>query len=163
MPGPFMVVNDTRAVLHLDEITPAARVRLLNVTDAIAQAMAVDAKARAAAHIRFEGAKPGQYLASITGGVSAKTENRVTGYVRSGHPLAHLLEYGAKTPAHQILPKVADVLRFFGPSGLVFAKAVNHPGATIPAYPAIIPAFEAKRGAITEALTRAVREGVGGA
>lgn len=159
--APLLTVNDTRVTVHLDEIGPRVRARLFDVVTALEEAMTADARARAAAHIRFQGTKPGQYLASIVGGVSTKTQNRITGYVRSGHPLAHLLEYGAHTPAHEILPKVADVLAFMGDAGMVFAKAVHHPGATIPAYPAINPAFEAMSGRIKDALTEAVKQGAG--
>jgi len=117
----------------------------------------LDVLERAAAHIHTVGKKPGAYLASIQMGQYDKGK-RMGGFVRSGSPLAHLLEGGAKPPPHQITASAASVLAFSGDAGIVFRRAVQHPGATIPPYPAFRPAMEAHRTEITEKLTQAVRE-----
>jgi hypothetical protein len=118
--------------------------------------------ARALAHIHTSGKKPGLYLASIYGGVADKA-HRVSGYVRSSSPLAHLLEYGvADTGAHDILPKAAQALRFMGDAGAVFARLIHHPGATIPAYPAFGPALEARKDEVERTLTQAVADAAKG-
>ncbi len=154
----FDVDLDVRAPLErLETIGPDARAALKKRLAPIAADMAADAKARAQAHIRFLGMKPGAYVASITGGVS-ENESRVLGYVRSGSPLAHLLEYGAQTPPHVIGAAVGEALKFNGRAGTVFAARVNHPGAVIPAYPAIHPAFEARKGQIDGAVAAALVE-----
>lgn len=152
-----MLVSTTRISERFDRIGPNVHAALLKAIGPLAAAMESDAKSRAAAHIRFLGGKPGQYLKSIKGGVSEK-DQRITGYLRSGSPIAHLLEFGAKTPPHEILPKVAQILAFEGDAGTVFARAVHSPGATIPPYPAIYPAFEALSGEIKGALTEAAQQ-----
>ena len=83
---------------------------------------------------------------------------RVIGYVRSGNPLAHLLELGATTPAHDIMPKAADVLAFDGDAGTVFAKIVHSPGAVIPPYPAIKPAFDNALSTIETTIEQVVKD-----
>jgi hypothetical protein len=142
MTAKIVIDDDTKILAQLGEITPKTRKALVEAVTPLAKRIAGDAQSRAAAHIRFQGKTPGAYLASIYGGVASK-ENRVVGFVRSGHPLAHLLEYGATTPPHKIAASVAKMLKFTGSAGEVYARFVNHPGASIPAYPAINPAFEA--------------------
>lgn len=154
-----MVVNERMQTAQLDRIGPDVRAALKQRLAPIVADMTADAKARAQAHIRFLGIKPGAYVASIAGGVADK-ETRVLGWVRSGSPLAHLLEYGAQTPPHLIEASVKEVMKFSGSAGAVFAAKVNHPGATIPAYPVIGPAFEARRGEIRNALEAAIGETV---
>lgn len=154
-----MVITDNMATAQLDNIGPDVSAALKQKLGPIATGMAADAKSRAEAHIRFLGVKPGAYVASIYGGVSSK-EQRVVGWVRSASPLAHLLEYGAQTPAHTIEASVKEVMAFAGPAGKVFAARVNHPGAVIPAYPAIGPAFEARQGEIRTTLEQTVRDTV---
>ena len=156
MPFTAVVTADQIAV-QLDRIGPDVRAALERALAPIAHGMAADAKANAESHIRFLGVKPGAYLASIFGGVSSK-EDRVVGYVRSGSPLAHLLEYGAQTPAHVIEASTKEVMAFDGGAGKVFARVVHHPGATIPAYPAIGPAFDARKGEIERALETALND-----
>ena len=157
---PTLILNESRIVARLDAIGPSVRQKLIEVLTPLAEEVVADAKSRAQAHIRYLGLKPGEYLDSIKGGVSLKNDKRVTGYIRSGSPIAHLLEYGANVPAHEILPKIAKVLAFTGSAGTVFAKAVHSPGATIPPYPALGPAFEARKSEIKAALIEAGREGM---
>ena len=167
-------IKDSRLAAQLERIGPNARAALEHALAPLAARVGSDARSRAAAHIHtetatrggrvrfwkgfggdgnvaFYDAGPGGYLASIKDGMASK-ESRVVGWVRSAHPLAHLLEYGANPPPHDIVPDVAGVLAFEGDAGTVYAKIVHHPGAKIPPYPAIYPAFEHARGEIAATL-----------
>jgi hypothetical protein len=149
-----MTVDASHAVERITRMTPDIREALTRSLGQIAANVAADARARAQSHIHVLGLKPGAYVDSIKGGVAVK-ENRVTGYVRSGSPLAHLLEFGANVPPHEILPSIAQALAFDGGAGTVFAAVVHSPGAAIPPYPAIYPAFEAAKPHIEAALIQA--------
>lgn len=158
MPSLNVRVEDDRAMARLENVAPNARKALAENLRDIADAIADDARARAQSHIRYFGAKaPGSYVASIEAGVAEK-DRAIVGYVRSGHPLAHLMEYGAS--AHDILPVAAKVLAFQGSAGTVFARHVHSPGMR--AYPAILPAFDAARddieGELQAAVSQAARE-----
>jgi len=153
----FTITVTDNATDRLGNIGPSARQALLNVLRPLAQEMGNDVRGRAADHIHTVGTKPGAYLASIQQGVYDK-DRRIGGFVRSGSPLAHLLESGAHPPPHQIQAKAAQALAFTGDAGMVFRRAVQHPGATIPPYPAFGPALEAHRTEIADALTNAVKD-----
>jgi len=164
MPNFVFSIDASHATARFDAIGPNVLEALRKAITPLADQVLADARQRAADHIRFLGIKPGEYLESIKGGVSKK-ETKAIGYVRSGSPLAHLLEYGAQTPPHDILPNVASVLKFTfalpsggGGAADIFRKAVKHPGATIPAYPAINPAFEQRRDEIRAAIEGAVKQ-----
>lgn len=154
MPSLNVKVDDDRAMARIENVAPNAREKLVESLRDLADAIAADARGRASSHIRFLGAKaPGSYVQSIEGGVSEK-DRQIVGYVRSGHPLAHLMELGAQP--HDILPKVAKVLAFQGSAGTVFARHVHSPGMR--PLPAILPAFEDARDDIEAALQAAVTE-----
>ena len=153
----FMITVTETATDRLGNIGPSAKQALERVLRPLTQELHSDVLERAAAHIHTVGKKPGAYLASIQMGQYDKGK-RMGGYVRSGSPLAHLLEGGAKPPSHTITASAASVLAFSGDAGIVFRRAVQHPGATIPPYPAFGPAMEGRRTEITEKLTQAVRE-----
>ena len=152
-----MDVSAERLVARIDKLLPSVREALVEALGPLARAMASDAQDRAAAHIRYLGKKPGQYLASIYGGTFDK-DSIVGGFVRSGNPLAHLLEWGASVGPHEILPRIADALAFEGSAGTAFAARVQNPGAEIPPYPAIGPAFEAAKDDIEAAVRKAIGE-----
>ena len=154
MPAIRFEFDDRALMAKLDGALPAAADAIEKALKPVARAMATAAQSSALAHIRYEGTKPGQYLASIYGG-TFKSPGVVGGYVRSGNPLAHLLEFGAHPPPHEILPSAADVLAFLDGFYQVFAKSVHSPGATIPAYPALRPAFEGAEGDIRSAIEQA--------
>lgn len=156
MPVVKVQITDT-ASERLGKISPSARAALLRVVRPMSEEMAADVRSRAVDHIHTLGTKPGLYLASIYSGVYDKAQ-RIGGFARSGSPLAHLLEGGANLPAHSIEAKAADALMFTGSAGDVWRKAVQHPGARIPPYPAFGPAIDAKRDEIAARLTAAVRE-----
>jgi hypothetical protein len=142
---------------RLGNIGPTAREAIDRVRRSMTPEMYQDVLGRALEHIHTQGPKPGLYAASIQFGYIDKGK-RMGGFVRSGSPLAHLLESGAKPPPHTITASATNVLAFSGDAGTVFRRAVQHPGATIPPYPAFGPAMEAHRTEITEKLTQALRE-----
>lgn len=163
MPTVTFTVDASRIDAHLAKIGPDVEEALLKALRPLAKSMAEEARSAAAQHIRFLGKKPGQYLASIYGDTFAREGQLgrvVGGFVRSGSPLAHLLEHGATTPAHEILPSSASVLAFQGDAGQVFARAVHDPGAQIPAYPAIDPVLASRRSDVEDTIRRAVEEAV---
>ena len=148
-------VADRRIVARLEAIGPTVREALKQALLPIVDAMESDAKSRATAHIHTMGTDPGKYLDSIYAGLNMKHETRVIGWLRSGSPLAHLLEFGAQTPAHDILASIGSILAN-ETAGEVWGRLVHSPGAIIPAYPAIFPALEAQRETIETTLKEAV-------
>ena len=158
MPEITFRVEASRLTATLDELPAAVRAAIERALGPVANEVAADARSLAEAHIRYFGQKPGQYLASIYGGTFTRGD-RVGGYVRSGSPLAHLLEFGATIPPHDILPSAADVLAF-DDVGAVFARHVHSPGGVIPPYPAIEPAFTSHAAEIRDAIEGAAKQAV---
>jgi hypothetical protein len=152
MPAIEFRVDDARLAARLDKITPDVRAALKAALGPLAGELAQDARAAAAAHIRYLGKKPGQYLASIYGGTFDK-ESQVGGFVRSGDPLAHLLEYGTKDRYKKTLRTARDVL---GQLNAGFTGAM-------PAFPAIEPVLAANEGRIRAAVEDAARRAAAGA
>lgn len=159
MPVVNIKVDTSRLDVHLDKLGNDVREALLAALRPVANTEAQKARDIAAAHIRYLGQYPGQYLASIYGGTFSR-DGAVGGFVRSGNFLAGILESGATIPEHEILPKAGDVLAFDGDAGQVFAKAVHFPGATIPAYPALGPAFDQDKDSIEELIVSTVKRAV---
>jgi hypothetical protein len=153
-------IDDRVLTARLGSLSKRVHDALLAVMKPAADSVAGEARNLAAEHIRFVGKKPGQYLASIYGGSFDKGE-RVGGFVRSGNPLAHLLESGATLPEHDILPDVASVLHFEGSAGEVFARVTHFPGAPLPPYPAIEPAFEGAEARLRALIESTVRDVAG--
>jgi hypothetical protein len=156
MPTISVTVTDN-ATDRMGRIGPTAHEALDRAIHGLTPELYADVLGRALEHIHTQGPKPGLYAASIQFGYYDKGK-RMGGFVRSGSPLAHLLELGAKPPPHEIRASAASVLAFSGDAGTVFRRAVQHPGATIPPYPAFGPAMDAHRAEITERLQAAVRE-----
>jgi len=152
MPAIEFRVDDARLAARLDKITPDVREALKAALAPLAGELAGDARAAATAHIRYLGKKPGQYLASIYGGAYDKGD-RVGGFVRSGDPLAHLLEYGTKERYKKALRTAREVL------GQLNA---GYTGA-MPAFPAIEPVLAANEGRIRSAVEDAARLAAAGA
>jgi hypothetical protein len=149
-------VDDSDVIAHIERLVPSMHDALVAYLGNIAREIETDAQARARGHIRFLGAKnQGSYVSSITSGVSDR-EDRVTGYVRSGHPLAHLLEFGFTISDMTIYASAADVMAFDGGAGTVFAKHVHRHATKVQPYPAIHPAFEDHKAEILDALERVV-------
>lgn len=151
-------VDARRAFARFEAIGPNVRQLLLQELTPLAASIAGEARAITEAHIHSYGKDPGAYLATIYGGVSEKGD-RIVAFVRSGSPLAHLLEnpQGVNLPARIIEAKIGDVMAFEGDAGMVFAREVHFPGAHVPPYPGIFPAFEAAVGEIEAALDRVAR------
>jgi len=152
-------IDVSRVIGRFDKMLPDVHDALLKALKPLAEQGAKDARDLADEHIHFIGKKPGMYLASIYGGVADKG-SAVIGYIRSASPLAHLLEYGASIPAHEIGPDTADALAFEGDAGMVFAKVIHSPGATVPAYPAIKPALTAIADQVEQVLRDAAKGAV---
>ena len=149
-------VDVSHITARLEQMLPSVHNALVKSLEPLALEGASTARDIAFAHIHFYGkTKPGAYLASIYGGISDKG-SRVTGFVRSASPLAHLLEYGAHLPAQMIFPDTHEVMAFEGGAGMVFARAVQFPGVDVPAYPAIHPALETIANRVETILTDAV-------
>lgn len=55
--------------------------------------------------------------------------------ISSNLPYARIHQFGGKTKAHVIKPRLRSVLRFANGGTIHFAGAVNHPGSVIPARP----------------------------
>jgi hypothetical protein len=135
-------------------------VKLLEVRlEPIAKEIGADAKSRAAAHIRFLGlVKPGSYVNSIYGALARQRKNRALAFVRSGHPLAHLMEYGFTITDMMITVRNARVMKFAGvdDSGRyawMFRRSIHRHQTQVQPYPAILPAFEARRAEIMAILS----------
>jgi len=151
----YVRVNDSAVAARFARIGPGVRQGLIDALTPQADAIAADVRSIWSARSKYMG-------------VSTKNPDRVTGYVRSDKPgvffggrlvpLAQLLEYGANVPAHQILAVLGKALHFTGSAGETFAKSVQSPGATIPAYPAIHPAFDAHRADIRDAIEGVARK-----
>lgn len=157
MPDVEVRVDTTHLEARIDAMLPSVRAALVKALGPLARDIASDAQSAALAHIRYEGAKnPGSYVASIYGDVK-EDESRVVGFVRSSHPLAHLLELGFDYKAQDIVPRVATILAFEGDAGTVFRKRVHRDAMRVPAYPAIGPAFQAEEPEIRDVIEQAVR------
>ena len=149
-------VDVSHITARLDAMLPSVHDALVKSLEPLAMEGADAARDIAFAHIHLVGTtKPGAYLASIYGGISDKG-TRVTGFVRSASPLAHLLEYGVHIPAQDIFPDAKEVMMFQGGSEDVFARVVHFPGVDVPAYPAIHPALATIANRVEQVLTDAV-------
>jgi len=87
------------------------------------------------------GVKTGQLRSSIRFNLTEIFNSFVVS-VGTDVPYARIHEEGGMTAPHIILPKKKKVLAWPGPSGMIFAKKVNHPGSNIKARPFLRPSFE---------------------
>jgi hypothetical protein len=153
MPVTF-AIDAQAAFVHLDRIGPGVHQALLDELTPIADAMQADARSRALGHFHSLGKKPGLYLDSIRGGVSDKG-TRVSGYVRSSNPLAHLFEDGFTISDMLIEAANGGVMAFEeGGVGQMFRQEIHRHETAVKPYPAIHPAFDAARSEIEAALRR---------
>jgi len=153
-------VDASAAFVKLAAIGPNVHRLLLEELKPLAAEILDDARSRAIAHFHSVGADPGLYLQGFAGGVSDKG-TRVTGYVRNPSPLAHLLEDGFTIKDMMIEVKSGAVMAFEGDVATVFAREVHRHETRVQPYPALQPAFDARRGDIAAALQR-VAERAGG-
>ena len=157
---PTLVVTSNRLTQVLDAVEPDVRQRLEQSLGQLGKRIGDDAKSRAQAHIRFLGVKkPGSYVESIYGGLAKpKTRTRVTGFVRSGHPLAHLMEEGFTISDILIAARSGGgVMEFWGSLGLTYRQYIHRHETQVQAYPAINPAFEARRADVMAAFAAAAK------
>ncbi len=142
MPEIQLIVDDSRLIARLDRITPDVHAALAKALGPLAQEIAADVRALARR-------KTGQFLASIYGGVFDKGE-RIGGYVRSGDPVAHLLEEGTGERFRATMRSAREVLGALG---------TGSTGA-MPPFPAFGQAFEGAEGRIRDAIEGAVKGAV---
>ena len=157
MPSLNVRVDADRAMARIENVAPKAREKLAESVRDLADEIAADARSRAQSHIRFLGLKaPGSYVQSIRGGASEK-DKQIVGFVRSGHPLAHLMELGFQITDLMITAKPGGVLANASLDEVFGIKVHRHATAVKP-YLAILPAFEAARADIETALQAAVSD-----
>src|SRR5579864_978798 len=117
--------------LKLHTMVPEVRKALEQVIGAKAQEMRDRAIALASGQVIQE--RTGKFVASIKSELRS-TETSVMGDVYSDDPRAPLFEYGGEQQPRDILPNIAQALRFLGGSaGTVFAAMVHRPVVTYPA------------------------------
>ncbi len=118
----------------------------------IAQEILDEARNRAEAHIRYvSDYKPGLYLAGFGGGVKIEPNGDVVGWVGNKNPLSHLLEYGF-TISDLMIEANGMAMKFEEAGvGELFRREVHRHETQVRAYPAILPAFEARKGEVIEA------------
>jgi phage gpG-like protein len=73
-------------------------------------------------------------------------------------PYAEIQEFGGTTPAHAIVPRKGEALRFVAGGKAVFARRVAHPGSRIPERSYLRAALAEMENDITAALGEAVAE-----
>ena len=165
MPSLNVKVDADRAMARLENVAPKARAALASSMRDLADEIAGDARARAQSHIRFLGKKAaGSYVQSIHGGVSEK-DKQIVGYVRSGHPLAHLMDLGFQITDWLIVPGTGKympgrpgAIMADAEADTIYGKFVHRHATKVQPYAAILPAFEAARSEIETALQAAVAE-----
>ena len=112
------------------------------------------ARSNAVAHFHSVGNKPGVYLSAFSGGVK-ETPGSITGWVRNGARLAHLMENGF-TISDLMIQADSGAMAFFEANSAAepYRRNVHRHATDVQAFPAIGPAFEAHRAEI-EAAARA--------
>lgn len=104
---------------------------------------------------------PGRLLENLEQEVTL-AEGRATVTLSVDLPQANILEFGGVTSPHEILPTSGKVLAFFmaggpakgkgGGSGMVFARAVHHPGSRFPERSYLRAALAQREPAFAEAV-----------
>lgn len=156
MPITFKV-DDSNAFVSLDGASDRVMDRFAELLRPIEEAMLDDARARAIGHFHSVGKKPGLYLAAFAGGVSRKPSG-VVGWVRNSNNLAHLLEYGFTIS--DLMIEASSVMRFdLAGVGELYRREVHRHATPVQAYPAIVPAFEARAGDVQAAAEQAAKGG----
>jgi hypothetical protein len=148
MPLEFRI-DASRLTARLDRMPDKVRESLAAALKPAAEEGAQMVRADATAHIRYLGQKPGQYVASIYGGVFAKGY-RVGGFIRSGNALAHLLEFDTAERYRTSMRSAEDVLK---------GVRSGYTGA-MPAYPVFGPVLAAKAGEWRDLIERSVKSAV---
>lgn len=146
-----LLVSDTSARLRLDRISQAVRRNLRTVAELYEQKLLAAIQADTP-H------RTGALLASLKGSVR-DGQHGVLASVHAGDQTAwyaHIVEGGAKIPAHEILPRRADVLALLADNKTIFARRVESPGATIDPRRFVGTPFAALKDEIVGAMEKAV-------
>lgn len=140
-----ITVNASRIKIKLEKM-PA------EVRDALTAAVFIDAGMLANLAQGRTPVRTGKLARSIKPRISVR-EKSVTGRVSTRDERAGLLEWGGKTPAHEILPDKAKALTL--PNGK-FAARVQHPGGKYRALKMIHGALDEMKAQIVSDLENAV-------
>jgi hypothetical protein len=134
------VTGPDKVVLQMQQLLPEVRAALEIVIRKSADQILGEARALASGDVVQ--VRSGRYLASLESRVRS-TPDSVFGYVWSDDPgLAAVFEFGGVQAPREILPNVAQALRFMGTTGMVFAEIVHRPSVTYEAKPIIHAAFD---------------------
>lgn len=137
-----------KTILEMQQLLPEVRAALEQTIGKDADTMRDRARELASGDVLQS--RSGKYVESIKSEVHS-TENGVFGFVSSDDPRVDLFEYGGTTPARDILPNVAQALRFaggmmgrlsLGTVGMIFAAIVHRPIVTYRPRPVIHAAFD---------------------
>jgi hypothetical protein len=134
-----VVVKSDSVMALLDTISPHVHDALLPAITRDAALILGQARALASGDVLQE--RTGKYVKSIKSKVY-DSNKRVYAKVYSRDPRAGLFEWGGSTPARDILPNTAQVMKFMGTAGEVFAKIVHRPVVQYPPHPVINAAFD---------------------
>jgi hypothetical protein len=124
---PRLEVTDNRLLQLLDGVAPGVQDKLRERLAAIGAEVAADANMRTAAHIRSWGAKDPGTLATSFRGGLAKAKSE------------------------------SRVTGFAGDAGEVFRRVIHRHATKVPAYPALRPAFDDRRGEVIAAFAEAAK------
>jgi hypothetical protein len=150
-------VKADRVLAGLDKLAPSARSNMVIFITEFTARLANQVRSNIASIFRSAGPLYDSVDHSVT-----ETTRSVRGDVFTrGVPYARIQEEGGTTRAHTIVPRVASVLAFEGPAGLVFAKRVNHPGSNIPARPYASLALSQMRGEFSDGMRQVVATAIG--
>jgi phage gpG-like protein len=105
--------------------------------------------------------RSGALKASIVADVEAEAGEVVGRLASVGVAYAAILEYGGRTPPHDIVPVKAQALAFAGARGPVFGRRVHHPGSRIRAHGFLGRALDDMRTEILDGLKESVRAALG--
>lgn len=153
-------VDDTRAQVWLDKLTPKLRSKLEEAITILVEKLRT--------HIITDKLL-GQVLHRRTGRLGQSIQTKVTStnqsvtgkvYSSSDVPYARIQEYGGKTAAHVIEARRAEALAFVQGGKLVFYKRVNHPGSNIPARSYMRSSLADMREEIIQRLQQAATDGM---
>ena len=159
-----LTVDDKNVIAKLEKATDVVKDALERGLKPVAVETAHNVRANLLAHIRFEGTAwkrkgwkpPGSLVASVYGN-SFRGKSLVGGFVRSAHPLAHLIEHGYTYKDQIILPVIADVLAFYWPKigKMAILNFVHRKTMQVQAYDDFSRAFDSAKPKIVGAIEQA--------
>lgn len=153
-----VIVKSNKLLVKLDEMPDSVRDAVVLVTNVLASDVRDAAQERAETRLDVI---TGKYRDSIKERVTVNDKG-VTARVWSHTPYSQILEWGGTIPAHEILPNVAQALKFMGNAGEVFAAAVHHPAVTLKGHEIIWGAFDDMKPEIREREIGAIEGSIDG-